>query len=309
MKKNKIIILSLTTLIGVLLSVIISYSVFFRFFKKDSCYRKTILDITQNQPLHDKNLKKYKAILVSDKNNFDILVIDGDVVSEYILSAQEWEPHLQNILRQLIKPQDKVLIVGAHIGYHTLLISRLVGDNGKVSIFEPNPNTLKILRANIVLNDIHNTVLYPKAAFSENTTLSFVTPKKDSGQSHVKRPEDEQSPDLITVEAVKIDSLQEIDSIDILQMDVEGVEDKAVYGATKLIDNSPNLIVFQEWSPFWMKDTDTYLKFWRSRGYKIAQITTTELKEMTDTELKSSEQIDIILAKDLEKIIKNFCPL
>lgn len=303
MTKNNIIFLLLALLI-------ISYSSFaYILSRRAPCYQHIISEITQNQRLQDNKFKKYKGILVSDKNNFDILVMGGDTVSEYILSTQEWEPHLQNALRQLIKPQDKVLILGAHIGYHTLLISRLVGDDGKVLIFEPNPSTLKILRANIALNDIHNTILYPKAAFSENTTLSFVIPKKDSGQSHVKRPEDEQSSDLITVEGVKIDSLKEIDSIDVLQMDVEGVEDKAIYGATKLIDNSPNLIVFQEWSPSWMKDIDTYLKFWRSRDYKIAQITATELKEMTDKELKGSGQIDIILAKDLEKIVNNFRPL
>ncbi len=303
MTKNKIIVL--------LLALLISSYAFFAYIlsRMAPCYQKLISEITQNQPVHNKDSKRYKAILVSDKNNFDILVIANDTVSEYILSTQEWEPHLQNALRQLIKPQDKVLVLGAHIGYHTLLISRLVGDNGKVSIFEPNPDTLKILRANIALNSIHNTTLYPKAAFSENTTLSFATTRKDSGQFHVQRPEDKQNSTLINVEAVKVDSLKEIDSIDILQMDVEGVEDKAVYGATKLIDNSPNLIVFQEWSPFWMEDTDTYLKFWRSRGYKIAQITTTELKEMTDTELKGSEQIDILLARDLEKIIKSFQPL
>ncbi len=303
MTKNKIIVLLLALLI-------ISYASFaYILSRRAPCYQHIISEITQKQQLQDNNPKKYKGILVNDKNNFDILVMGGDTVSEYILSTQEWEPHLQNALHQLIKPQDKVLVLGAHIGYHTLLISRLVGEDGKVLIFEPNPNTLKILRANIALNDIHNTILYPKAAFSENTTLSFVIPKKDSGQSHVKRPKDEQSSDLITVEAVKIDSLKEIDSIDVLQMDVEGVEDKAIYGATKLIDNSPNLIVFQEWSPSWMKDIDTYLKFWRSRDYKIAQITATELKEMTDTELKDSEQIDIVLAKDLEKIVKNFRPL
>lgn len=303
MTKNKIIALLLVLLIS-------SYAFFaYIFSRRAPCYQKIISEITQNQPVQNKDRKRYKAILVSDKNNFDILVMGEDTVSEYILSTQEWEPHLQNALRQLIKPRDKVLVLGAHIGYHTLLISRLVGDDGRVSIFEPNPNTLKLLRANIALNDIHNTILYPKAAFSENTTLSFAATRKDHGQFHVQRPEDKQHSNLTTIEAVRVDSLKEIESIDILQMDVEGVEDKAVYGATKLIDNSPNLIVFQEWSPSWMKDTDTYLKFWRSRGYKIAQITTTELKEMTDTELKNSEQIDIILARDLEKIIANFKPL
>jgi FkbM family methyltransferase len=259
-------------------------------------------------------LDKFAGILVNDKNGFDLLLMGNDLVSKDIFRNKQWEPHLQNALTQLVKSGDKALILGAHIGCHSLLISKLVGAEGKVSIFEPNPHTLKFLRANLALNNIHNTILFPKAAFSKNTTLQFVaTINGNTGASHVQREgDDDNHPELITVPAVSIDSIKEIKTIDILQMDVEGIEPEAVYGATRLIDNSPNLIVFQEWSPFWMKDVDSYLNFWRSRGYSIAQITTTGLKELTDEQLKAVtivSQIDIILTKKLDQAISNFKPL
>lgn len=82
-------------------------------------------------------------------------------------------------------------------------------------------------------------------------------------------------------------------------MDIEGAEAEAVYGMQELIDKSPNLIVMQEWSPTWLNDTKKYLDFWRSRGYKIAQIHEDyTIVEMSDSELINSPQIDIILAKD-----------
>ena len=117
--------------------------------------------------------------------------------------------------------------------------------------------------------------------------------------------------DPIKIPSIKIDSIPHLTSIDILQMDIEGAEEEAIYGAQNLIDNSPNLIVFQEWSPFWIKDMDKYLKFWRSRGFKIAKISGKFLQLLTDEDLKSNKdinhsQIDIIMAKDLEYIITNF---
>ncbi|HJD55123.1 MAG TPA: FkbM family methyltransferase [Rickettsia endosymbiont of Pyrocoelia pectoralis] len=252
----------------------------------------------------------FKGILVTDKNNLNILLKTKDYLSNYFADKLEWEPHLQNVLRQILKPTDNVLILGGHIGTHAVLISTLA-NKGQISIFEANPYILKFLKTNLFLNDITNAKLYPKAVFSKNTTVSFLA-KNDgnTGISHIERLDTDKKDELITVEAVNIDSIKEIQPIDILQMDIEGAEEDAVYGAQKLIDRSPNLIVFQEWSPFWMKNMDAYLKFWRSRNYKIVQITLNGgLKELTDDELKNSGQIDIIMTKDLEKLINNFKPL
>ena len=255
--------------------------------------------------------EKYKGVLVKDKNGFDMLLVrDDDSVTRLMVEDNEWEPHLQNAFRQIIKPKAKVLVLGGHFGTHVILISKLVGNQGKLSVFEANPNSLKFLNANLVLNNVENTTLYPKAAFSKKTTLSFVAlATGNTGSSHIKREEDNSNTNIITVDAVNIDSIPEIDTIDVLQMDIEGAEADAVYGATKLIDKSPNLIVFQEWTPAWIKDKDSYLNFWRSRGYKIGQITAHDLCEITDEELKNAEQIDIILAKNLDKIILNFKPM
>lgn len=258
---------------------------------------------------------KFDGVLVKDTNfkdnSFDLLLMGNDFVSSMIYYNNTWEPHLQNALHQLVKPGNKALVLGSHIGYHALLISKLVGDAGKVSIFEANPHTLKFLRANLAFNDIKNATIFPKAAFSSNRSLQFVAlTSGNTGGSHIQRKGDDNSnSNLITVDAVSIDSIKEIDTIDILQMDIESSEAQAVFGAKELIDNSPHLIVFQEWSPTWMKDdVDAYLEFWRSRGYKIAEITTTGLIELTDEQLKNISFADIILAKNLDQIISNFKP-
>jgi FkbM family methyltransferase len=304
-----------TILMGLVLIILLIVS--YKIIKKAKRLNTLIVEI--HSSLTSKELNRNDiGTLILDKNGLSLLLMNNDDVSRGIYHDKQWEPHLQHALKQLVKPKDKVLVLGAHIGTHALLLSKIVGNEGKVSIFEANPYTLKFLKANILLNNAHNTTLYPKAAYSKNTSLKFVAVSKgNTGISHIdgitdlSRPEDNQD-NMVTVEAVSIDSLSEIKSINVLQMDIEGAEAEAVYGARKLIDNSPNLIVFQEWSPFWIKDVDSYLEFWRSRGYKIAHIAKEGLKEMTDKELKEIDQvnqIDILIAKDLDHIIASYKPL
>jgi FkbM family methyltransferase len=308
MRINKIILLSLFSIL------VIGYFIIDKSFTRILTAKRHYQEIAQELCSKPKNLE---GMIVKAKNGLDVLVMgQEDLVSDCIYAHKEWEEHLQNLLQQVVKPDNKVLVLGGHIGYHVLLISKLVGPNGHISIFEPNPNTLKFLKANLAFNDITNSTLYPKAAYSKNTSLSFVAfTEGNTGNSHISKDPNQEAQSnkakLITVDAVSIDTINEIKSIDVLQMDIEGSEIDAVYGATQLIDNSPNLIVLQEW---WTAningDLDKYLNFWRSRGYKIAQIKPKELKEMNNKELTScKELIDLIMSKNLDDLIKNFKPL
>ncbi len=258
--------------------------------------------------------KNTEGVLVKDVNGFNILIdINDDCVSRSILVHKQWEAHLQNAIKKLVHPNDRVLIMGSHIGYHAVLISKIIGEGGKAWIFEANPHTYTFLKANIALNDINNAAIYNKAVFSSNTTLSFnqIT-KGNTGGSNLFADYGKSKEPLafeytsIPVEAVSIDSMPDISSINVIQMDIEGCESDAVYGAKNLIDNSPSLIVIQEWSTAMIKDMDVYLKFWRSKGYRAARIEDAYLIEMSDEELKVPSHIDIIWAKNLDQIMSSF---
>lgn len=271
--------------------------------------------------------KKYQLLFLSKMipNSTGISLIDEDgveifldvkdrVIAGTIIKHGSWEPHFRNLLRQLVKPRQQVIVLGSHVGVHTMLISRLLGENGKIHAFEPNPNTLKYLKTNILLNPIKNITLYEKAVSDQNAELKFVVVPRDknAGASHLIRDDKDFIGEEITVESVRLDTVLPIPDggFDIIQMDIEGAEAKAIFGAQNIIDHSPNLIVLQEWTPKWMKeDVDRYLKFWRERGYKFAAIHADSLVELSDDDLKNSTQIDIIIAKNLASIMASFKPL
>jgi len=275
-----------------------------------------------NNKLHELRAKinhvvsRIEGVLVRDEDDNAIFVAPDNCISQHIIFKGSWEPHVRNIIKQLAKPKQKVLIFGGHFGTHAMLFSKIVGPEGKVYVFEPNPETFKQLEANAYFSKTKNIVLYEKAAYSENKKLKFIAvlPRENSGGSHLASDEYEEvnPPETfteITVQAIRADSIPELSNggIDILQMDIEGAEPQAVFGAKQIIDNSPNLVVIQEWTMRCMaKDAVAYLKFWRERGYRFARITNNSLIEMTDKELIDSPAIDIVISKNLNQLIANF---
>jgi FkbM family methyltransferase len=57
-------------------------------------------------------------------------------VSRPIL-LDEYEPEAVALFKSLVKPGDRVIDVGANIGFHSLLFAQLVGPTGRVLSFEP----------------------------------------------------------------------------------------------------------------------------------------------------------------------------
>src|SRR6266571_1746987 len=49
------------------------------------------------------------------------------------------ERFVTGYFQQTVKPGMRVVDVGAHVGYYTLLFSRAVGEPGQVFAFEPEP--------------------------------------------------------------------------------------------------------------------------------------------------------------------------
>lgn len=60
-----------------------------------------------------------------------------------------WEEDEQEVMRQLVRPGEVALDVGAHIGLHLVLLADLVGPAGFVHAFEPNPRRHHALAATV----------------------------------------------------------------------------------------------------------------------------------------------------------------
>ena len=63
-----------------------------------------------------------------------------------------FEFNIRKIILNNISEGGTFLDIGANIGYFSLLVSKIVGDKGKIIAFEPNPITIGRLKKNSNLN-------------------------------------------------------------------------------------------------------------------------------------------------------------
>jgi FkbM family methyltransferase len=148
------------------------------------------------------------------------------------------EPEVQEALARYVKPGDVVYDLGANIGYFTIMLSRLVGDAGKVYAFEPMPDNVETLRHNLALNKIANVEVFERAVASAAGTAELILSpwsaahslNLDGASKQNNRGEED---GVLVVETVALDDLVgtgEIRAPDFVKLDVEGAEVLALEG-------------------------------------------------------------------------------
>ena len=60
-----------------------------------------------------------------------------------------WEPRETALIRGQLGPGDTFIDVGANFGYYTVIASKLVGEPGQVTAFEPDPVSFRLLGRNV----------------------------------------------------------------------------------------------------------------------------------------------------------------
>jgi FkbM family methyltransferase len=150
-----------------------------------------------------------------------------------------WEADLLRLLDAEVRPGMTVVDVGANVGFHTVVLSKLVGDDGRVHAFEPYPVTVEILRANLWRHGCLNTTLYESAVtdFGGHARIE-VDPEGASG-AHLAATG-------VEVRATTLDETLGIASIDVLKVDVEGAEPLVLRGATDVLAASPQMLAIVE---------------------------------------------------------------
>lgn len=85
-----------------------------------------------------------------------------------------------------IRPGDKVLDIGAHVGYFTMLAARKVGPKGFVVAFEPHPVIFERLEKNC--KGLKNVELVNAGALDEDKTMNLWEEEGNSGGNSFFKP-------------------------------------------------------------------------------------------------------------------------
>jgi FkbM family methyltransferase len=174
--------------------------------------------------------------------------------STYLLSSDDeyldamgdtFEPHMVELFRALIGPDDIVVDIGANIGLTAILFSSLVH---KVFAFEPSPSTYRILLGNLTKANVTNVepINLGLGAKRESLTITFARSNRSGGYvSNKIKP----NRDHVT-EEIKLDTLDHYfadceNKPNFLKLDVEGFEQSVIEGGRRFLEHNRPVVVLE----------------------------------------------------------------
>jgi len=189
---------------------------------------------------------------------------------------QNYETGTTNLFKAIIEEGMVVLDIGAHLGYFTILASKLVGNEGRVYAFEPEPNNFPLLLEHIELNNCKN-VIPSRMAICDKVGMAPLYLSSDSA-SHSLFVQKSQR--LVHVETTTLDRYfegrNEGNKVDFVKMDIEGSEMKALAGMENLLKENFNLILITEFLPEWLLASgcqpQEFIQYINEQGFSIYRI-------------------------------------
>lgn len=180
---------------------------------------------------------------------------DPDLTNR-ILNDGAWEEMESKIIEQHLQPGDTFIDVGAHLGYYSIIASRVVGETGKVIAFEPDPVSLDYLRKNLQTNRCTNVVVEQLALSDQAGTLKLYVPDySKSAGSLIRTAEMDLGSKEYEVLAVPLDDyLKSGTSVALIKIDVEGAEGVILVGAKRTLEENPHVKLIIEFFPRKLND-------------------------------------------------------
>ena len=192
---------------------------------------------------------------------------------EYVVG---YEKFTVKLLENFLKKGDYFIDIGAHIGYFSLVTARLVGPEGRVYAFEPEPNNFAQLLKNIEANGYNNIVPVPKAISNISDICDLRLDKKSGFHSLYLAPK---QTGTIKVDVTTLDDFFAMEGwppVSFIKMDAQGGEAHILDGAKNLLERNHDLKMIIEWWPEGLEaagvSPQSFLENLQSLGFKVLVI-------------------------------------
>ncbi len=192
----------------------------------------------------------------------------------YLLGKRLGEAPEQRLFEAHVAPGMTVVDIGANVGFYTEVFSGLVGAAGRVYAFEPDPFCSAVLRDRVRSFPVPNVRVETLAIGDANGTATFYSSGRDRAESRT-HPFDASVPsETFEVPVVTLDSwceANQISRVDVVKIDVEGAEVRALQGMRRLIARSAPAGMFIEFSPTQLRgagaSAETFWELLAELGY------------------------------------------
>jgi FkbM family methyltransferase len=225
-------------------------------------------------------------------------------VQRWIYFFGAYEAETVSWFRSVIRPGMTVLDIGAHVGQYSLIAASDVGPTGRVHSFEPNPVSHGRLRANLEMNGFRNVTPHQLAVSDSAGEVTLYVPRHDNLGEASLQPCQEGMQE-VKVRCVTIDEWAETADlgtaprIDLVKIDVQGLEAKVLQGARHTLTRFKPLVIC-EFEERWLRGMGTssveLKKMLGDMGYRVNRITPGGLAPVADDQIHGFDNLVLVPA-------------
>jgi len=180
------------------------------------------------------------------------LYVYGNSLEFRAYSSGTYEPHTINLFKETVKRGDTVLDIGAQFGLFSIIAAEKTTEQGKVYAFELIPANFELLTRNIEINGYSNIIRPVQKAVSDKPgTAAFFIYRDTDSHSMYLHPKIKQKARM-KVSSISIDQFLAGHPVDVIKMDIEGNEPRALEGMVQTILGSNDLTMFLELHPTYL---------------------------------------------------------
>lgn len=191
------------------------------------------------------------------------------LVSDWHVINPNFEEDVRTVFQP--RPNQVVIDVGANIGLYTLIACRMVEPNGRVISIEPDESNLTVLKKNVAINKLKNTLVLPVALGCTTNRKKFYAGVMPTGSSFYPtrtrvlcKVRETKETKTVTLDSL----LKELKIIDVdwIKIDVENADLDVLRGGESVLQNSKKAKIIIE-----VSSTKT-LEYLKNFGFQMKRL-------------------------------------
>ncbi len=160
---------------------------------------------------------------------------------------KDYEKENIEFLTNTCIPGMTVIDIGAHLGLMSVIISKLIGDKGKIYSFEPTPKTFAIFK-DIIKKNNGDKIIFPfnKAVSNFDGKMDFFVDENEGSNANSLVGRKDKSRISEKMDVTTLDTFvkeMKLDKLDLIKIDAEGSELDVLHGALETFEKFKPKIV------------------------------------------------------------------
>jgi FkbM family methyltransferase len=235
------------------------------------------------------------TVVLKELPNGRRLYVDlGDALIGGRIARGDYENDLVALLPRLVERGTTALDVGANIGFFSIQMADLVGENGRVVAFEPIAEAAALLKRSLAENGLTAVVTVETVAVgakSGHADILCVHDARNQGASYLVSGEPAEcrtAHEIRRIPVVALDDRRFDRRVSFIKLDVEGAEPLCIEGGRALLERD-RPIVLSEVHPVQLErvcrvSPNRYLGQLRALNYRCFAVTGLGLRELQPDE-------------------------